>query len=72
MFQFIFSLLLLIAHFTNAQQQTKNIIIIATDGFRWQEVFKGMDSAIANNSTLSHRDSGTILYFQNTEIIAYE
>ncbi len=57
MFQFIFSLLLLIAHFTNAQQQTENIIIITTDGFRWQGVFKGMDTAIANNSTLNHSDS---------------
>lgn len=25
----------------------ENIIIVTTDGFRWQEVFKGMDSAIA-------------------------
>lgn len=35
-----------------AQAQTKsqveNIIIVTTDGFRWQEVFNGMDSAIAN------------------------
>lgn len=40
-----------------AQRQTENIIIITTDGFRWQEVFKGMDSAIANNSTFNQGDS---------------
>lgn len=38
-------------------QQTQNIIIITTDGFRWQEVFKGMDSAIANNSKYNQGDS---------------
>jgi hypothetical protein len=32
-----------------AQQKIENIIIITTDGLRWQEVFTGMDSAIANN-----------------------
>ena len=26
-------------------QQVENIIIITTDGFRWQELFKGMESA---------------------------
>lgn len=40
-----------------AQQQTQNIIIITTDGFRWQEVFKGMDTAIANNKEYNERDS---------------
>ncbi len=36
-----------------AQQKAtdiKNVIVITTDGLRWQEVFKGMDTAIANNS----------------------
>ena len=43
-----------------AQQQTQNIIIITTDGFRWQEVFKGMDSAIANRSDWNEGDSSYI------------
>lgn len=34
----------------SAQQKIENIIIVTTDGFRWQEVFEGMDSAIANVS----------------------
>lgn len=32
-----------------AQQKAANIIIVTTDGLRWQEVFKGMDTALANN-----------------------
>jgi hypothetical protein len=38
-------------------QQTENIIIITTDGLRWQEVFGGMDSAIANNPKFNEGDS---------------
>lgn len=38
-------------------QQTENIIIITTDGFRWQEVFNGMDSAIASNPDFNQGDS---------------
>jgi hypothetical protein len=40
-----------------AQRQTENIIIITTDGLRWQEVFKGMDSSIANNPKFNQEDS---------------
>ncbi|MEI6087525.1 MAG: phosphoglyceromutase, partial [Bacteroidota bacterium] len=29
--------------------QSRNIFIITTDGFRWQEVFKGADSNILHN-----------------------
>ena len=32
-----------------SQSPTRNIIIITTDGFRWQEIFKGADSAILHN-----------------------
>jgi hypothetical protein len=41
-------------------QQAENIIIITTDGLRWQEVFKGMDSAIANNKRFNEGDSAYI------------
>lgn len=41
-------------------QHAENIIIITTDGFRWQELFKGMDSAIANNRKYHHGDSAYI------------
>ena len=50
-------------------QQAENIIIITTDGFRWQEVFKGMDSAIGNNSKFNQGDSSYIFekYWSNNE-----
>jgi hypothetical protein len=41
----------------SAQQPVENIIIVTTDGLRWQEVFKGMDSAIANDSRFNQGDS---------------
>ena len=41
-------------------QTAENIIIITTDGFRWQEVFGGMDSAIANNKKYNQDDSAAI------------
>ena len=52
-----------------AQNKTENIIIITTDGFRWQDVFKGMDSAIANNSKYNQGDSSYIFsaYWSNDE-----
>jgi hypothetical protein len=52
-----------------AAQKTENIIIITTDGFRWQEVFKGMDSSIANNSNYYEGDSSYIFktYWDNDE-----
>ncbi|RYY71110.1 MAG: phosphoglyceromutase [Chitinophagaceae bacterium] len=44
-----------------AQTSQQNIIIITTDGLRWQEVFKGMDTSIANNSKFNQGDS-TYIY----------
>ncbi|UWY30473.1 phosphoglyceromutase [Flavobacterium sp. TR2] len=41
-------------------QKTENIIIITTDGFRWQEVFKGIDRAIANDKKFNQGDSAYI------------
>ena len=65
----IFSFLLFNTFFADAQHQAENIIIITTDGFRWQEVFKGMDSAIANNSKYNQGDSDYIFkqYWSNDE-----
>ena len=41
-------------------QQSENLIIITTDGFRWQEVFTGMDSEIANKRQFNQGDSALI------------
>jgi hypothetical protein len=50
-------------------QTAENIIIITTDGYRWQELFKGMDSAIANNPKFNQGDSSYIYerYWSNDE-----
>lgn len=42
------------------QSQTENLIIITLDGMRWQEVFQGMDPAIANNEVFNQSDSSYI------------
>ncbi|MBL0883746.1 MAG: phosphoglyceromutase, partial [Chitinophagaceae bacterium] len=38
-----FSIIAFIGCFFSHAQQTENIIIITTDGLRWQELFTGMD-----------------------------
>lgn len=43
-----------------AQQKIENVIIITTDGMRWQEVFGGMDTAIAGNAKFNQGDSAYI------------
>ena len=50
-------------------QKAENMIIITTDGFRWQELFKGMDSAIANNHEFNQGDSALLFekYWSNDE-----
>jgi len=45
---------------TSAQQKIENIIVITTDGLRWQEVFMGMDSSIANMKKFNQGDSAYI------------
>lgn len=53
---FLLSLVMFISFFTSAQK-AENVIIITTDGFRWQEMFGGMDSAIANSHRFNQGDS---------------
>lgn len=52
--------LLFIAPHCFSQKQAENIIIITTDGLRWQEVFGGMDSAIALQRKYNQGDSNYI------------
>lgn len=40
--------------------EIKNVIIITTDGFRWQEVFKGMDSSLVADKKFNQGDSAGI------------
>ena len=41
-------------------QKTENLIVITTDGLRWQEVFAGMDVILANNKAFNQGDSSYI------------
>ena len=66
MFKWILGIFLVTAGCTGKQSKNSqsiypgNIIIITTDGFRWQEVFKGMDSLIAVNSKFNEGDSSYV------------
>ncbi len=44
----------------SAQHKTENLVIVTLDGMRWQEVFKGVDSAIIVNKKFT-RDSDAIV-----------
>ena len=52
--------LLMLASGLFSQDKDQRLIIITTDGFRWQEVFGGMDSSIANNNRFKKNDSSVI------------
>jgi hypothetical protein len=44
-----------------AQQRDRNLIVITLDGFRWQEVFKGIDPVLARDTRYHEGDSAHIL-----------
>jgi hypothetical protein len=50
-------------------QESQHIILITTDGFRWQELYKGLDTAIANNKKFNEGDSTGIYdrYYATTK-----
>lgn len=50
-------LALLICTIACTQEQQSNLIVITTDGFRWQDLFRGMDTAIAGQSEFNENDS---------------
>jgi hypothetical protein len=45
----------------NAQQRIKNVIVVVTDGFRWQEFFNGADRQLATSKKFSQGDSAAML-----------
>ncbi len=55
----ILLLFLLGYQFCSAQRKTENLVIVTLDGMRWQEVFKGVDSAIIVNKKFTN-DSDAI------------
>lgn len=64
-----FTSLLIIESIVSYSQKAENLIVITTDGLRWQEFFKGMDSVIANNKGFNEDDSNYIFkkYWSNDE-----
>ena len=46
----VFFFVLFVSVTAEAQRQTENIIIITTDGFRWQEVFGGADASLMSRA----------------------
>jgi hypothetical protein len=59
----LFVLQLLIFFFPawlQAQQKADHLIVVTTDGFRWQELFAGMDSGIAVKKEFNQGDSAAL------------
>lgn len=48
---FIFFVLLTFSAYSQSSNASQNIFIITTDGFRWQEVFKGADLDLIRNES---------------------
>jgi hypothetical protein len=69
MYKWLIGIFLLMAGCKNRQSErpenylSENIIIITIDGLRWQEVFTGMDPAIAVNGAFNEGDSSYL--FEN-------
>lgn len=58
--QLLVIICLLSAQLIQAQGKIENVILVTTDGLRWQEVFGGMDSAIANMKAYNQGDKSYI------------
>lgn len=52
----IFSLIISIL--SQAQPKTQNVVIVTLDGMRWQEVFKGADTRLINDTSFNHDVDG--------------
>jgi hypothetical protein len=63
-----FLLLVLAASLSlNAQStKTKNVVIVTLDGFRWQELYRGADSALINSKFTEDKDSKKKKYWAAT------
>jgi hypothetical protein len=60
--------ILLFSALLSAQTQTKKVILVMTDGLRWQEVFQGVDAALLNKEHGGVRDVEAMrkAYWQET------
>jgi hypothetical protein len=60
--------LLLICHSVMAQRKTENLVIVTLDGMRWQEVFKGVDSAIIVDKQFTNDSDQIVKKFWSDDI----
>jgi hypothetical protein len=63
-------ILFLVVQAASAQTtKTKNVVLISIDGYRWQEIFKGADSALLKNKKYRSQDSAEVYkkFWANTE-----
>jgi hypothetical protein len=55
---FLFIFLLTLITITTTTAQNGNVVIVTLDGMRWQEVFKGIDETLMNDSVYNHDRKG--------------
>jgi hypothetical protein len=60
---FILLSAILFVSIVNAQQKTENLIIVTLDGFRWQEVFGGIDSFLVTDKKFTRDSAGMVEKF---------
>jgi hypothetical protein len=56
------------ASFAQPAPKTRNVILVMTDGLRWQEVFRGADAALMNKENGAVSDPGALkkVYWRDT------
>lgn len=64
----IIVLLIFICQTISAQHKTENLVIVTLDGLRWQEVFKGVDSAIIVNKKFTNDSDHIVKTFWSDTI----
>ena len=64
----IISFCLFINQIVSAQHKTENLIIVTLDGMRWEEVFKGVDSAIIVNKKFTSDSDNVVKKFWSDTI----
>ena len=55
--KYLFALFCVALFFRGSAQPSNNLVIVTLDGMRWQEVFRGMDTALANDPAFNQEDS---------------
>jgi len=62
----LFIIAIIAAAQLKAQTKTQNIIVVTLDGFRWQELYRGADSALINSKFTSDKNGITKKFWAPT------